>query len=414
VSPARAHAPAAPASADALAGVRHYLEAREHLVIGLMTGTSGDAVDAALVRFTGLGLASTHTLVAYRESPLEDPLRREILDVAAAGTLPPERLMRLDAALGERYAAAVLELVAEAGVELAGISAIGCHGQTVRHLPRAEAGGGALTLQIGSAAILAERTGLTVVSGFRPRDTAAGGEGAPLVPLVDWWLFRSPQESRALLNLGGIANLTHLPRQGSLADLMAFDTGPCNAVLDALAARLSGGAERRDENGARAARGRVSQELLASLLEDPYFARTPPRSTGRERYGAAYAASLAERGRALRVADDDLVATAVELVAAAVADAVSRFLAPRGGVDAVYASGGGVRNPALMAALERRLQPARLASAEALGVPPDAKEALAFAFLAHQTLCGGAGNVPAATGATHPVPLGHITPGRLG
>lgn len=405
----------APAAApDALAGVRGYLARREHLVIGLMTGTSGDAVDAALVRFTGQGLTTRHTLVAYRESPLEEPLRREILEVAAAETLAPERLMRLDAALGERYAAAVLELLAEAGVEPVQVSAIGCHGQTVRHVPRAESGGGALTLQIGSADILAERTGVPVVSGFRPRDTAAGGEGAPLVPLVDWWLFRSEQESRALLNLGGIANLTFLPRQGSLADLMAFDTGPCNAVLDALAAQLSAGTERRDENGARAARGKVSQPLLERLLDDPFLARKPPRSTGRERYGAAYAQALAERGQALGVSDDDLMATAVELVAAAVADSVARFLAPRGGVDAVYASGGGVRNPSLMAALARRLAPACLASAEALGVPPDAKEALAFAFLAHQTLCGGAGNVPAATGALHPVPLGHITPGRLG
>ena len=176
------------------------------------------------------------------------------------------------------------------------------------------------------------------------------------------------------------------------------------------------GTERRDETGAR--RGHVSQPLLDQLLDDPFLARKPPRSTGRERYGAGYSLALAERGRALGVSDDDLMATAVELVAAAVADSVARFLAPKGGpkgsVDAVYASGGGVRNPSLMAALGRRLAPARVASAEALGVPPDAKEALAFAFLAHQTLCGGAGNVPAATGAAHPVPLGHITPGRLG
>lgn len=417
--PVRASAPVAPS--DALHGVRDYLARPTHLVVGLMTGTSADGVDAALVRFEGSGLDSAHTVVAYRESPLEDPLRAEILTLAAAETPALERLMRLDAALGERYAAAVLELLAEAGVDPADVDAIGCHGQTVRHLPRpgaggaaaADAGAGALTLQLGSAAILAERTGITVVSGFRQRDTAAGGEGAPLVPLLDWWLLRSPQESRALLNLGGIANLTHLPRGGTLADVLAFDTGPCNAMLDALVARMSDGAERRDEGGARAGRGRVFEELLRERLEDPYFARRPPRSTGRERYGAAYAAALAERGRALGLAPDDVLATAVELIAAVVADAVSQFLAPHGGVDAVYASGGGVRNRALMAALGRRLAPARLASAEALGVRPDAKEALAFAFLAHQTLCGGPGNVPSATGAAHPVPLGHITPGAL-
>jgi anhydro-N-acetylmuramic acid kinase len=252
-----------------------------------------------------------------------------------------------------------------------------------------------------------------VVSDFRPRDIAAGGEGAPLVPLVDWWLCRSGEESRVLLNLGGIANLTYLPRGGAFADLLAFDTGPCNAVLDALAWRFSGGAERRDEGGARASRGRVSQALLEALLDDPFFAQPPPRSTGRERYGADYAAALHESGRVMMVEDDDQMATAVELIAAVVAAAVTRFLGPRGGVDAVYASGGGVRNPALMSALARRLAPTRLAPAESLGVPSDAKEALAFAFLAHQTLCGRPGNVPAATGAAHPVVLGHITPGAL-
>jgi anhydro-N-acetylmuramic acid kinase len=401
------------APTDALAGVRDYMGRPEHLVVGLMTGTSADAVDAALVRFTGVGIQTTHTLVRYRESPLEDPLRREILEVAGAETLAPERLMRLDAALGERYAAAVLELMAEAGVEPREVDAIGCHGQTVRHLPRATDGSGGLTLQLGSSAILAERTGITVVSDFRQRDVAAGGEGAPLVPLVDWWLCRSADESRVLLNLGGLANLTFLPRGGAFADLLAFDTGPGNAVLDALAWHSSGGAARRDEGGVRASRGRVSQALLEALLDDPFFAQPPPRSTGRERYGVDYAGALQRRARVMMVEDDDQMATVVELIATTVADAVSRFLAPRGGPSAVYASGGGVHNPALMAALARRLAPARLATADALGVPSDAKEALAFAFLAHQTLCGRPGNVPAATGAGHPVVLGHVTPGAL-
>jgi len=393
--------------------LRDYRERTTHLVIGLMTGTSADAVDAALVRFDGGGLESTHTLVCYREGTLEEPLRREILAVAAAASLPPERLMRLDAALGERYAAAVLELLAEARVAPSEVDAIGCHGQTVRHLPRAPGGVGALTLQVGSAAVLAERTGISVVSDFRPRDTAAGGEGAPLVPLVDWWLCRSSEESRALLNLGGIANLTYLPRSGSLADVTAFDTGPGNAVLDALASRASRGALRRDEGGAMAARGQASTALLAELLADPFFELAPPRLTGRERFGEDYAARMRERGRALGLSDDDLLATGVELIAASVAQAIARFLSGRGGLDAVYASGGGVRNPALWSALARRLAPARLAPSESLGVPADGKEAVAFAFLAHQTLGGRPGNVPSATGATHPVVLGHVTPGGL-
>jgi anhydro-N-acetylmuramic acid kinase len=399
------------AGADALAGVREYLAQPAHLLVGLMTGTSADAVDAALVRFHGLGLDSRHELLAYRESPLEAPLRREILEVAAAESLSPERLMRLHAALGERYAAAVLELLAAEGVDPAEVDAIGCHGQTVRHLPRAAGGLGALTLQIGSAAVLAERTSITVVSDFRSRDTAAGGEGAPLVALADWWACRSSDEARALLNLGGMANLTFLPRGGGLADVLAFDTGPGNVVLDALASTSSRGIAPRDEGGATAAKGRPSGPLVDELMADPFFAQPPPRSTGRERFGAEYAARMRARGLSMELSEEDLMATAVELTAASVADAVGRFLAPRGGIASVYASGGGVRNATLMSALARRLAPARLEPAEALGMPSDGKEALAFAFLAHQTLCGRPGNLPAATGAERAVVLGQITPG---
>ena len=402
----KAHAP------DALLHVRDYLARDPHLVAGLMTGTSADAVDAALVRFEGLGLESAHRLIAYRETPLEGALRREVLAVAGAESVEPERLMRLDAALGECYAAAVFELLAGAGVRPGEVDAIGSHGQTVRHLPRAE-GGPAFTLQLGSASILAERTGIAVVSDFRSRDVAAGGEGAPLVPLADWWLFRSASESRVLLNLGGMANVTHLPRRSGLERVLAFDTGPGNAVIDALVALRSGGAERHDAGGAAAARGRANQALLEELLAEPFFALPPPRSTGRERFGAAFASKMRERGSSLGLSEDDLLATAVELTAASVTDAIERHLRTRGGVDAVYASGGGVGNATLMAALARRLGSTRLAPLTELGVTPGSKEALAFAFLAHQTLCGQPGNVPAATGAAHPVVLGTITPGAL-
>lgn len=397
-------------SRDALAPVRGWLAEPEHLVVGLMTGTSADAVDAVLARFRGHGLDSSHEVLAYRETSLDEAMRLEILAMAAASQVEPERLMRLHAALGELYAEAVLALLAGAGVAAATVGAIGSHGQTVRHVPRHAGGGRAVTLQIGSAAVLAERTGITVVSDFRSRDTAAGGEGAPLVPLVDWWLFRSPAESRVLLNLGGMANVTWLPRGGALDQVVAFDTGPGNAVIDGLA-QLAGAGARRDDDGAGAARGTPDAALLRELLEDPWFSLAPPRSTGREHFGLDYARQMRELGRQLRVGDDDLLATAVELTATSVADALARWVQPHGRVDAVYASGGGVRNPTLMRALARRLSDLPLKPLRDLGADPDGKEALAFAFLAHQTLCGSPGNVPGATGAARPVVLGQITPG---
>jgi anhydro-N-acetylmuramic acid kinase len=381
------------------------------LIVGLMTGTSADAIDAALVEFHGAGLAASHRVIAYRETPLEESLRREVLEVAHAPALPPERLMRLDAALGEQYATCVLELLRGAGVPLADVTAIGSHGQTVRHVPRHAGGGRALTLQLGSAAVLAERTGLPVVSDFRTRDTAAGGEGAPLVPIADFWLFRSETESRALLNLGGIANVTLLPRGAELDGLIAFDTGPGNAVLDGLVEAASAGLARHDDGGRRAGQGAVHEGLLSELLSDPFFQQPPPRSTGREHFGSPYAARLREIAEPLGLSLEDMLATAVELTACSVAGAVKEHLVPRGGVDAVYVSGGGARNPTLMLAIRRRLAPLRVEVLDALGVEPDAKEALAFALLAHLTLSGVAGNVPGATGARHPVVLGHVTPG---
>ncbi|MEO5987500.1 MAG: anhydro-N-acetylmuramic acid kinase [Candidatus Eisenbacteria bacterium] len=396
---------------DAWTQLRTYRERDEHLLVGLMTGTSADAIDAALVRFRGAGLTARHEVLAYRETPLSDELRREVLEVASAETLPLERVMRLDAALGELYAGAVVELLDEGSVNATAVSAIGSHGQTVRHLPRGANGARALTLQIGSASTLAERTGIAVVSDFRTRDTAAGGEGAPLVPIADWWLFRDSEESRALLNLGGMANITHLPRGTHLDGVVAFDTGPGNAVLDALVGLATVGLARHDEGGKLAASGRVHEGLLAELMADPFFQLAPPRSTGRERFGERYAVRLRGIADSLGMSLEDTLATAVELTAASVADALHSHLVPRGGVDAVYVSGGGVRNTTLMVALRRQLSGLRVERLDELGVAPECKEAVAFALLAHLTLSGECGNVPGATGAGHSAVLGSITPG---
>ena len=399
---------------DALTPVRDYRSRAERLVVGLMTGTSADAVDAVLVRLRGEGLSARHEVLAERETPLPDGLRGEVLEVAGARSVEPERLMRLDVALAEAYAEAVRDVVADAGAKLGDVTAIGSHGQTVRHLPRSAGEGRALTLQLGSATTLAERTGITVVSDFRKRDTAAGGEGAPLVPIADWWLFRSETESRVLLNLGGMANVTWLRKGGTLDDVLAFDTGPGNAVLDGLVRIGTQGLARHDDAGGLAASGRAHEGLLEELLADPFFALPPPRSTGRERFGEHYAEQLMRLGESLGLSLEDTLATAVELTAASIARSLHDFVSPRGRVDALYASGGGVRNVTLMTAVRRRLEGIKVARLDDLGVSPGIKEALAFAFLAHLTLSGETGNVPAATGARHPAVLGSITPGAVG
>ena len=397
-------------SGDALASLRTYRERNEHWIVGLMTGTSADAVDAALVRFEGLGLESRHTLEGYLELGLSPDRREEILEIAVAPTVAPERLLALDVDLAEDYAAAVANLLSRAGRAPASVDAIGLHGQTIRHVPRAGGGGIARSLQIGSAAVLAERAGIPVVSNFRARDTAAGGEGAPLVPILDWWLFRHPGESRVLLNLGGMANLTWLPRGGGPEEVRAFDTGPGNVLIDGLMASRPNDPRPFDEGGEAARRGTPDEELVGQLLDDSFFRQTPPRSTGREKFGADYVEALRALGRARGLSEDDLVATATALTASSVADALARFLTGPS-VDKVYVSGGGARNAALMGDLARRLAPVPVATTDSLGVAASGKEALAFAFLAHLTLCGVSGNLPGATGASRAVVLGQITPG---
>ena len=396
---------------DALTPIREYRSRNERLIVGLMTGTSAEAVDAVLMGLKGDGLAAKHEVLAELEIPLDDGLRAEVLAVAGAESLEPERLMRLDAELAGVYAVAVEAVCEQAGVKLSDVTAIGSHGQTVRHIPRSAVGGRALTLQLGSPATLAERTGVTVVSDFRRRDTAAGGEGAPLVPIADFWLFRSAQESRVLLNLGGMANITWIPKNGAVTDVLAFDTGPGNAVIDGLVRSATRGLARHDDSGGLAASGRVHSGLLEELLADPFFTTPPPRSTGRERFGERYAERLADLGESLGLSIEDLLATAVELTAASIERAIRDFVAPLGKLDALYASGGGVKNVTLMMAIRRRLEGVRVDRLDELGVSSATKEALAFGFLAHLTLCGEPGNVPRATGARHPVVLGSITPG---
>ena len=348
-----------------------------------MSGTSLDGIDVAVVEIRGRRLRT----IGFHTTPYPESLRAALL-----GPLDAAAISRLNFRLGELYARAARAAVRRFGP----VALIGCHGQTVFHE------GGSHTLQIGEPAVIAERTGVPVVSNFRARDIAAGGEGAPLVPYADYLLFRHPTRTRIALNIGGIANLTIIPPAARLSQVGAFDTGPGNMVIDALTREYTSGRLNYDRGGRIAAAGRIHRGLLGRLLADPYYRRPAPKSAGREQYGAAFIARL----KASKLAFPDLIATATALTAATIARAVRRASGPR--TDLIV-SGGGVHNPPLMAQLTAFLPGIAVAPSSLLGVDPDAKEAIAFALLAHQTWRGRPSNVPSATGARHAVILGNLT-----
>jgi anhydro-N-acetylmuramic acid kinase len=377
------------------------------LVVGLMSGTSADGTDAALCRIAGAGEQTRAELLAFVMRPFARELRERIFALAEAEA---SELCELDVLLGDAFGDAVVEVCRTAGRDVAEVDLIASHGQTAAHRPRSAGHSGA-TLQIGEAAVIAERTGRPVISDFRVRDMAAGGEGAPLVPLADHLLFRKPGRRRALQNIGGIANVTLVAER--LDELIAFDNGPGNMALDAVARAASRGVEGYDVDGRRAARGRIDQALLAELHRHPYLALPPPKSTGRELFGRRFVYPLLDRyarrssSGAADEALDGLLATLTRFTAEAIARSYVEHLPEP--PDEVYVSGGGALNPTLVGHLRALLAPIPVADTTALGVDPNAKEALAFAVLANETLFGHQGNVPAATGAAGPRVLGKIT-----
>ena len=375
-----------------------------------MSGTSADAIDAALVEWPDGPEVRPFTLCAHRETPWPPALQTRIHALAAgrvgAGDALAE-LAALDVLLGERFAEAALALAAAAGVDAGDVAAVASHGQTVAHHPERRA-----TVQIGDPSVIAERTGWTTVADFRPRDLAAGGEGAPLAPFFHHAALADPRESRVVLNLGGIANVTWLPEGADPDAVLAFDVGPANALLDGVVVTASAGRERFDRAGAGAARGRVDEALLARLLADAYLERPPPKSTGRERYGLAQAEALAAEWRAAGRATEDLLATLVAFTAESVAVACRRFLPGR--VDRLLVGGGGARNPTLLGALEARLGGVAVEPLERFGVPSDAAEAMAFSLLGRNALLGLPNHLPRCTGAARAAVLGEIVPGRSG
>jgi anhydro-N-acetylmuramic acid kinase len=393
------------------------------IIAGVMSGTSADGINVALVRFPSGAKrrakgpsphnhsGSDFTLLAHEEYPFPAPVRRAILGTMNAELARVADLARLNFLLGELYAEAVAKTTRKHRVK---IDLVGCHGQTLYHQGGAKRFLGrrlAVTWQTGEGAVIAARLGVPVVSDFRPADVAAGGKGAPLVPFLDYLLYRDPRVERIAQNIGGIANLTAIPAGASLGQIVAFDTGPGNMVMDAAMEELFG--RRYDRDGKVAASGRVLDNVIAQLIRARFFRQKPPRTAGREEFGREYVGRFLQICRGASKAD--VVATATALTARSIADAVTRFVLPRFGVPRrdheMIVSGGGAKNPTLMAMLCNEIAPLGidLHFSDEFGLPAEAKEAVAFALLAHETWHRRPSNVPSATGAKRAAILGKIS-----
>lgn len=382
------------------------------IVAGIMSGTSADGVDVALVqiRASATGFPKLK-LLAHEAFPYPAALRKAVLSAMNAQSTSTAELARLNWRLGLEYSKAVKATLERHPAKL---ELIGCHGQTLYHQPVAQPYAGqkfALTWQAGEPAILAGELSVPLVSNFRPADMVAGGQGAPLVPLLDFALFRHPERGRILQNIGGIANLTAIPPGATASQVIAFDSGPGNMVIDALMHQLYG--KSMDRNGAVAATGTVLKPLLDKALKHPYLRKSLPKTCGREQFGREFAAKFLADCRALSNRKQDAIATATALTSHSIAQAYRNFAANSIGVAPVdyIVSGGGARNPTLMAQLNEALKPnrCRVSSIDKFGLPAEAKEAAAFALLAWQTWHRQPGNVPSATGASRPAILGQVT-----
>jgi anhydro-N-acetylmuramic acid kinase len=401
-------------------------------MVGLMSGTSADGIDVAVVDVERLEApypgALSWELLYFVSVPYPEAVRAEILAVQQGCERLLPRLTRLHALLPELFSRAVERAVSESGVPGASVDAVASHGQTVCHLPvfpealegddspRGRVSGegwvSRSTLQIGEPAVLAERTGYAVVSDFRARDVAAGGTGAPLVPLVDHLLFADPERSRLVLNVGGIANTTALQAGAGRDDVMAYDTGPGNMVIDALMDLTSDGKRHVDLGGALAGKGNPHRGIVDEILAAAFFRQPPPRAAGREQFGRPFAEALLERCRRDGLSEASALATATWLSARAVQDAYDRFVRPRFEIAEIIVSGGGAHNVTLLRYLSELMEPAKVVTSDYYGLDVDAKEAVAFALLGFLSLDGEPGSLPSVTGAAHPVVLGSLTPGR--
>ncbi|WP_178025264.1 anhydro-N-acetylmuramic acid kinase [uncultured Paenibacillus sp.] len=392
-------------------------DAVRRYAVGLMSGTSVDGIDAAVVEIRG-DLSGTGQLearlLAFENLPYPEKAREEIFALFEPRQATIDRVGRLNVWLGELFAQAALAVIRKAGLTPADIAWIGSHGQTIYHAPESNILDGLdlrYTVQIGEGAVIAERTGIPCVSDFRVADLAAGGQGAPLVPYTEYLLYRETKRTLLLQNIGGIGNLTVLPGGCRADQVYAFDTGPGNVLIDGVVARLTQGKETMDAGGSMAGRGRVDGKLLELLMQEPYYRQPIPKSTGRELFSASYVDRVLEYHDRNRLSAEDLVATVTRLTAWTIGEGYRRFVRDRHVADALIVGGGGSHNPVLMNMLREEMNAMGVSvmKQEDLGYSSDAKEAVAFALLAGCTLAGRPNNLPGVTGAARPVVMGKIS-----
>jgi anhydro-N-acetylmuramic acid kinase len=385
-------------------------------VLGMMSGTSADGIDVALVRISGAPAAISAKLERHHHAPMPARMRAAILRLANGAPTTAGKISELNFQLGEEFARAAIAACRRWRVPIGKIGLIGSHGQTIFHQGVASRDSGvrrpASTLQIGEPSVIAERTGVPTIGDFRPADLAAGGQGAPLVPFVDYLLYRHAKCGRVALNIGGIANVTVIPAGARTEDVFAFDTGPGNMIVDALVEHFARGRRHYDKDARMAIRGKTIPGLLEKMMREPYLRKSPPKTAGREQFGRSFTQTILDWGKRHRARPEDLVRTATLFTSLSITDAFRRFIFPRARVDEMIVAGGGARNPLMMAQLAAALPGIEMIEANRFGVTAEAKEAFAFAVLAYEAYHGRANNLPSATGARHPAVLGKLVQGR--
>jgi anhydro-N-acetylmuramic acid kinase len=377
------------------------------LVVGLMSGTSADGIDSAIVEITGSGTDTKIKQIAFEIFPYESKIKDFILQNSDTETARLDDITRLNFLLGELFADAAFALIKQAGLKVNDIDLIGSHGQTIHHLPESKKLFGkkiSATLQVGEPSVIAKRTGILTIGDFRAADVAVGGSGAPLIPYFDYLMFRSENKNRGLLNIGGIANITVIPKNAGAENVFAFDTGPGNMLMDCAMKRLF--RKSFDDNGKTASRGKIIPQLLKWLMSDRYFQQHPPKSTGREYFGEVMLNRIQKKIR--HSSPYDVAATVTELTAISIYDSYVKYIKPKVAIDELLVSGGGLHNNFLMDRLKKIFVGVKVLPIESLGYDADAKEAICFAVLANETISGNCTNLPNATGAERQTILGKI------